>query len=392
MAIAIIGTGRQSPNLGKRFMDLGSIRMVAACDVYQAKLDLFAKMVEETYAAQAGGSNWKGFKTYTDYSEIINRSDIDGVIIATPDHWHAKPAIEAASAGKHVYCEKPVSHTVREGRAMVDAAKKNKITFQTGSMQRSSEGFLHACELVRNGYLGDIKKVIVSVGDPAIPCDLPAMTQPEGLLWDKWLGGAEVRPFHTMLAPAPGDQGWPQWRQFREFGGGILSDWGAHMYDIAQWALGKDHTGPVELMPPKEAGATRGLVMRYDDGIELVHADFGRGWGCEFHGTDGVLQVSRQYLDTEPANIASIQMKAGDTRLYKSENHYQNWIDCIKSGEQPICDAETGHRSATLCNIANIAYWTGKDLRWDPVKEKFDDKEANKHLSKQYRKGYGVKV
>ncbi len=390
--IGVIGNGRQSHGLCSNFVKMDNNRIVAASDVYQAKLDLFEQFITDQYAQNAGKEKWNGLKKYPDFQAIIDRKDIDAVIVVTPDHWHALPAIEAANSGKHVYCEKPLSHTVKEGRAMVNAARKNNIVFQTGSMQRSWEQFHHACELVTNGYIGDVKTVKVSVGDPAVPCDLPEETMPTGLNWDRWLGAAPVRPFNSILAPLPTDKGWPMWRQYREYGGGILSDWGAHMFDIAQWALGMDNTGPVELIPPKDPKATRGLLMRYANGIEMSHEDFGRGWAVEFNGTKGVLQVSRSFLETKPENIASMEIKSSDKHLYKSDNHYQNWIDCIKTGERPICDVEIGHRSSSVCAIANIAYWVGKDLKWDPVKEKFNDKEANKYLTRKYRKGYKVPV
>lgn len=388
--LGFIGTGRQSGGLAGNFLMLDSVEMVAACDVYKAKLAGFENFVKDTYKEKTGKSEWKGFERYHDYKEILDRDDIDAVIIATPDHWHAKPSIDAANAGKHVYCEKPLSHTVEQGREMVKAARKNNITFQTGSMQRSWESFRHACELVYNGYLGEIKKVIVSVGDPAIPCDLEAEDKPEGLDWDRWIGPAQMRPFNAILAPPPEDKGWPMWRKYKEFGGGILCDWGAHMFDIVQWALGMDDTGPVELIPPKTPVPKRGLMMRYANGVEVYHYEFGRGWGVEFHGTEGTMQVSRSFLDTKPEKIATTVIKSSDKRLYKSDNHYQNWIDCIKSGEKPVCDVEIGHRSATVCNIGNIAYWLGKDLKWDPEKERFDDKEANEHLSTTYRDGYEI--
>ena len=166
---------------------------------------------------------------------MLDQEDIDAVIIATPDHWHANPTIMAARKGKDIFCEKPLSHTIQEGREMAKAVEKYDRILQTGSMQRSWKNFRDACDLVRNGYIGDINKVLVNVGDPAIPCDLPAMAAPEGLNWDRWIGGANMRPYHPRICPPLEDNNWAMWRDYQEFGGGILADWGAHMFDIAQW-------------------------------------------------------------------------------------------------------------------------------------------------------------
>ena len=194
------------------------------------------------------------------------------------------------------------------------------------------------------------------------------------------------------LAP-PQNEGleyWPQWRQYQEYGGGILCDWGAHMFDIAQWGLGMDHTGPVEYIPPADPKAVRGLRMLYANGVEMVHEDFERGWAVRFIGTEGSIDVSRRFLDSNPTNIVEADLNNASVQLIDTkENHYQDFIDAVKSRTKPICDAEVGHRSASICNIANIAYDLHRPLSWDPVKEKFKgDGEANKHRKMKYRKGY----
>jgi predicted dehydrogenase len=283
----------------------------------------------------------------------------------------------AANAGKHVYCEKPLAHTVEEGRAMVNAVHKNKIVLQTGSMQRSSKNFRQACELVRNGYLGDIKEVLVSVGTAGIACDLPEQTLPAVLNWDRWLGPANPRPFNAELAPPVEQDIYPHWRNYREFGGGILSDWGAHMFDIAQWALDKDKSGPVHFFPP-DGKDHKTLTMVYDNGVVMKHEDFGRGFAVRFIGSQGSLDISRGFIDSNPAGIATTIIGVNDKRLYNSEDHYQDWLDAIKKGSSPICDVETGHRTSSLCSLANIAYRLNRPLVWDPQKEQFKkDEEAN---------------
>lgn len=390
LTLGFIGTGRLSPYLATSFLELGNVDIVAAADVYKAKVEAFEDHVADHYKEKTGKNYWTGFRTYHNYEDMLTRDDIDAIVVVTPDHWHAKAAIDAANAGKHIYCEKPLTHTVVEGRKLVNAVDENDVILQTGSMQRSWESFRHACELVRNGYLGEIEKVVVSVTDPAIPYDLEEEPMPEDLDWDRWIGPAPMNVFNSVVAPPIEDQSWPRWRDFKEFGGGTLCDWGAHMFDIAQWALGMDDTGPVELIAPKTPVPKRGLKMIYANGIEMEHYEFGRGHGVEFHGTEGTMQVSREFLQTNPANIATAEIKSSDERLYNSENHYANWIDGIREHKETICPAEVGHRSASVCNIANIAYWLNRDLKWDPAAEQFDDDEANSYLDKEYREGYEV--
>jgi predicted dehydrogenase len=284
-----------------------------------------------------------------------------------------------------------MAHSVEEGRAMADAVKKNDIIFQTGSMQRSWKNFRHACELVRNGYIGDVKEVLVSVGKPAIPCDLPAQDVPAALDWDRWLGPAAARPFNAELAPPVEKDIYPNWRNYKEYGGGSVSDWGAHMFDIAQWGLDMDRSGPIHFFPP-DGKEYQTLTMIYANGVIMKHQDFGRKFGVRFIGSKGRLDISRDYLDSDPADIVTAEIKADEKRLYHSEDHYQDWLDAIKAHKDPICDVETGHRTSSLCCIANIAYWLGRPLTWDPEKEKFKkDRNANKYLKAQIREPWSIK-
>lgn len=387
--LGFIGTGKQSQGLGPAFLNLADVQMVAACDIDTIKLGKFKEITEKHYAEKGSQASYNGLSTYADFRDLLNRDDIDGVIIALPDHWHAIPAIAAMKAGKDVYCEKPLSHTIEEGRAMVEVARVYDRVLQTGSMQRSWDGFRQACELVRNGYLGDIQKVLVNVGDPALVCDLPEQPIPNSVSWDQWIGPAPYRGYHDVLAPPYPIEIWPKWRDYKEFGGGILCDWGAHMFDIAQWGLGMDHSGPVEITPPADKNAVRGMVFKYENGVEMVHEDFERGWAVRFIGSEGSLDVSRSFMEPSNKNLANHKIKDEERKLYFSDNHYQNWIDCMKSRSKPICDAEVGHRSASVCNIANIGYQLGRKLRWDPIREVFiGDVEANKLKGKDYREPY----
>jgi len=389
--LGFIGTGKQARGLMNSFKDKANI--IAGADVDLNKLHYFHSLVSKYYTqARAEGkiSGYKGFTAYDDYREIIARKDIDAVVIATPDHWHAKMSIEAANAGKHVYCEKPLAHSVEEGRAMVNAARKNKIVFQTGSMQRSWKNFRHACELVRNGYLGKISEVIVTVGDSPWACDLPAQPIRPGVNWDQWVGPAPFHDFNAILSPPVEEDIFPRWRNYKEYGGGIIADWGAHMFDIAQWALGMDETGPEKLIPPA-GNAPKGLQYVYANGVVMKHEDFGRGSAVRFIGEKGTMDISRSFLDSNPANIVTATIQPNETRLYESNDHYLDWLGCIKTGNKPICDVEVGHRTSSVCHIANVAYALRRTLYWDPKKEQFkNDSEANQFLKPVFREGWSL--
>ena len=386
--LGFIGTGKQGKGLGGRFMKIQDCRIVANAEVDSKKKESFAGYIETFYSDTIGKSE---VTQYVEYKDLLSRDDIDAVVIATPDHWHALNAINSLQAGKDVFCEKPMAHTVWEGRRMVEVTRENNRVFQTGSMQRSSFNFRRACELVRNGIIGDVKHIKVSVGDPAIYCDLPEEPTPDYLDWERWVGPAAMRAYNEILSPPIEQTHFPHWRKYWEFGGGGVTDWGAHMYDIAQWALGMDDSGPIEFIPPKEEGANRGMKMKYANGTTMTHEDFDRGYGVEFIGSDGTIRVSRSFLEADPANILEASIPANGEHLYHSVNHYQDWIDAIKNRTKPICDVEIGHRTGTICNINNIAYTLKSDLKWNPKSEEITgDKKAVKMLSKKYRKPYVV--
>ncbi|MGB5430560.1 Gfo/Idh/MocA family protein, partial [Eudoraea sp.] len=387
--LGFIGLGKQSRGLAARFVQNTNAQIIASCDVWTTKNAWFKDHVEKVYAEHRNQSGYNSVNTFLEYKELLDQTEIDAVIVATPDHWHALQSIDAMKAGKDVFCEKPLTHTLKEGKEMVKWAKKTGKIVQTGSMQRSWDNFRKACELVRNGYLGDIQKILVNVGDPARPYDLKAEAMPVEVNWNNWCGPAPLLGYNHRLAPSNNDVDfWPDWRLYQEVGGGILCDWGAHMFDIVQWALGMDRTGPVKFVPPTDKNAVRGLKMYYANGVEVVHEDFERGWGVRFIGTEGKMDVSRSFLETDPAGILNVELKNTDTRLYKvKKDHYQDWIDAIKNRTQPVCDVETGHRSASVCNIANIAYDLGETLQWDPETEKFKgNSTANKMRHVKYRK------
>jgi predicted dehydrogenase len=389
ISLGFIGCGRQSGGLRNRFLDTRETRIIAASDVYPVKLESFVNATNKWYSEKLGQREYKAATGITDFRELLSRKDIDAVVIAAPDHWHAAMSVRAAEAGKDIYCEKPLSLTVHEGRAMVNAARKHNRVFQTGSMQRSSKEFTQAVQLARSGAIGTVKKVYVNVGGPPKEWDLQGETKPEGLNWDFWMGpNTEERPYNNELAPAMDAKFWPKWRDYREFGGGGMTDWGAHMFDIAQWGLNMDASGPTELVY-SEPG--KGLVYKYANGVEVIHRPMEGKQHCHFVGTDGEVFVARGELRTTPETLKDKALGEGAGQVYVSDNHYKDFLNAIKTRKQPICDVETGHRTASVCNIGNIAYRLQRSLKWDPVKETFSgDKEADKLLGRAMRKEWKV--
>src|SRR6185369_4968770 len=263
LTLGFIGMGKQSRSLLGDFLRQSETQVLAVCDVDRTRRENAKQTVESSHAKKTGQGAYKGCDAYGDFRELLARKDIDAVVIATPDHWHALIGIAAAQAGKDIYCEKPLTETIHEARALVAAIRKNKRVFQTGSMQRSSKEFRKACELVRNGRLGKIKTVHVAVGGPGVPCDLPGETDEPGLDWNMWLGPAPMRPYNSILSPRGVHKHFPDWRNYREYGGGMVTDWGAHHFDIAQWGLGMDESGPVEILPAGKPDAQEGVRLRY---------------------------------------------------------------------------------------------------------------------------------
>ena len=396
ITLGFIGMGTQNRGLLQGFMRRNETRVLAVCDVDKTRRESARKTVETYYGDQIKAGTYKGCDVYNDFRELVARKDIDGVVIATPDHWHAITSIAAANAGKDIYCEKPMAHSVHEGRAMVDAVRKNKRVFQTGSMQRSSREFRVACELVRNGVLGTISHVDVAVGGPGVPCDLPSEADEPGLDWNMWLGPAPKRGYNSVLSPRGVHQHFPDWRRFREYGGGAVTDWGAHHFDIAQWGLGFDDSGPVEIIPAEKPHAQEGVRLLYATGVQVNHVN--NGPGITFFGDKGKLSVNRGAFELWLGN----EKKAGDVasgvkiakellppnpiRLYDSSNHLSDFLNSMRTRKPPICDVEIGARTATVCNLVNLAYYHGQRMKWDPAKEQFTGGTGDpKWLRYEYR-------
>lgn len=400
ITLGFIGMGKQNGGLMRGFIGRKDTHVVAVCEVDGTRRRNAKNQVDKHYAGRTTNGSFKGCQEYKDFRQLVARKDLDGVVIATPDHWHAITAIAACNAGKDVYCEKPMSHSIEEGRAMVNAVRRNRRVFQTGSMQRSSKEFRVACELVRNGALGKVSRVDVAVGGPAVPCDLPAEPMEPGLDWNMWLGPAPSRAYNSILSPRGVHNHFPHWRNYREYGGGGVTDWGAHHFDIAHWALGFDESGPVELIPPDQPNATHGVKVRYATGVVMHHVS---GNGITFYGNRGKLYVNRgrfqmwigdkqvaedrSYLD----QMLKEYLPPNAVRLYNSRNHLEDWLNCMRSRQRPICDVEIGARSAGVCNLVNLVYYHGQRLEWNPKTEKFVNGTGNPAwLKYDYRSPWGL--
>jgi predicted dehydrogenase len=257
---------------------------------------------------------------------------------------------------------------------MVNAVRKYRRVLQVGSMQRSMTEFRRACELVRNGRLGRVHLIEVAVGGPSVWCNLPAEPAEAGLDWNLWLGPTPLRPYHSELSPRGVHQHFPNWRNYVEYGGGMVTDWGAHHFDIAQWALNMDDSGPIEVIPPEDPRASHGARLLYANGTEVVHRP---GNGVTFHGTEGTVHVNRGKLQITPESLEEWRARTGDLRLYESADHIGDWLRSIHTRIPPICDVEVGARTVTVCHLVNLAYHHQERLRWDPVRENFGRETGN---------------
>ena len=411
LTVGCIGMGKQMKGHLGNFINRDDVEVLAVCDVDTTRREAAKRRVDEAYTAKAG-TTYRGCAAYNDFREVLARKDIDFVAIATPDHWHAFIAIAAVNAGKDVYCEKPLTYNVHEAVELVKAVRKNKRIFQTGSQQRSSMEFRTAAELVRNRVIGKVAAINVSFGDPARPYSQPVEPVEPGLDWDFWCGPGPLVGYSPFLSPRGVHDNFPDWRQTWEFGGGMITDWGAHHIDIAQWALGMDGSGPVEVRAPQDwQTAKRGAQLVYADGTLLTHVS---GKGVSFYGTEGEVHVNRgkfelmlagktvhKFWDKEVDKATSLEREVTLTqreyladakvKLYASKNHMQDFLDCVRSRQLPICDVAIGASSAIACHVMNFAYHYGANARWNPVRNRFADGGSSKWLTRdRYRAGWRV--
>ncbi|MFV0605548.1 MAG: Gfo/Idh/MocA family protein [Niabella sp.] len=419
--IAQIGCGRiaRTHDLPEIFK-YDAARVIAACDVDTYRLQQGKLFIENNYNKKTGSLNYIDVKMYGDYRELLHNKDIDAVIISTPDHWHAQPAMEAALAGKHIYLQKPTSLTIEEGRSMSDIVQKSGVVFQLGSQQRSVKPwpqFKRTCELVRNGRIGKLKEV--HIGLPADPSggNTAEMQIPSTLNYDSWLGSTPYVYYTQDRVHHPTDiNSRPGWLRLEQFGAGMITGWGVHHIDIAHWGMNTELTGPVEVSGSAEF-PTSGLwnvhgdyevVAKYANGVTMFINSKNPN-GVKFVGTDGWIFVSRgnvgvtasdptagngeqnKAFNASNPKILTSQIKPNEIHLYESEEQHGNWLDCIQLKKPTISPAEIAHRSCSACLVAFSAMKMGTTLYWDPAKEKFKNNiEANKLLSRPQRHPYGT--
>ena len=359
LTLGLIGVGNMGSGHLNYFLGNREVQVVAICDVDREKRTKAQQKVEEHYADETASGTFSGCADYNEFEELLARSDLDAVLIAVPDHWHAIIAISACRAGKDVYCEKPLSLTIHEAREMARTARQYGTVFQTGSQQRSSDNFRKACELVRSGRIGRLVKVNVGIGEPSGEKYLPEEPVRPGLDWERWLGPAPWQPYNTERCSGSYSGGW---RLIRDYSGGMTTDWGAHHFDIAQWGIGMDGNGPVEVFPPGYDDY-EDLTFRYESGVLMQR---GGADGVLFTGTDGKIEVNRGYFKTWPEEIGAEPLSPGDVHLYDSPGQQQDWLNCIRTRSRPICDVEIGCSSVTVCHLGNLACWLKRPIRWDP--------------------------
>jgi predicted dehydrogenase len=395
--IGLIGVGVRGRDHHLRFLSTNPrVEIAAICDVDRDRADFAAQI--------ALRGTKKRPLLFGDFREVLDRQDIDGVVIATPDHWHSIIAIQAIEAGKDVYCEKPLTLFIAEGRRMVNAARQYGTAFQVGSQQRSDWHFRRAVALVRSHRIGKLKRIVTHLGNPGTTSGAfinpgvwePVQTPPDGLDFNMWLGPA---PYHDYSP----NRCHFEFRYNLDHSGGRITDWGAHHNDIAQWALDMDASGPVRIegkggfnkAGPYDYANYLEVHYTYTNGVELVCENEG-GNGVRFEGSDGWINVTRLRLDASRPEILTDPVEGQDVRVYDEKNkseeipgtdeHHNNWLDCIKSRKRCVADIETGHRSATVCHLGNIAMRLGRRLEWDPEKEEFaGDAVANVLRDKPFR-------
>jgi predicted dehydrogenase len=393
--LGFIGMGQQSMFLLNGFLKIPGVQVIAGCDVYGIKRKRFEKRVT-AFNVKAG----KEVKvvTYEKYQDLLDRTDINAVVIAVPDHSHAMIAIAACKAGKDVYLEKPMTFTIKEGQELKKAVRQYNRVLAVGSQQRSDPDFQHAANMVQTGALGKITKVNAYVGPPPKPYDLPEEPIPADLNWDLWLGSLPT-PIHfnnqldppISLDPVEDEKIWGAWRWYKETGGGFTTDWGAHMFDIAQWGLGMDRNGPVEASPIGDG--TEYMAFKYASGVIMTSEPFDtmKTQGVKFWGEKGWIEVSRGYFNASDPKFIP-EKKEASTEPYETKiPHQLNFIESVRTRKDPTVPVEIGHSSCTVCNLGNIACELKRTIKWDPSTETFvgdTDGKATKMLHYEYRKGW----
>ncbi len=391
IVMGAIGVGSMGTGDLRGFLRRDNVQMVATCDVDKKHRDHAKNNCDKKYENS-------DCKTYLDFRELIGRGDLDAVMIALPDHWHSVIAVAAANAGLDIHAQKPLARTISEGRAICDAVKRYGVVWQTGSQQRSNRNFHRACELVRNGRIGRVRRVEVGLPNGRGTGIKKLLPIPEGLDWDFWLGPAPWRPYMDF---GRGNCHW-DWRWIMDYSGGQLTDWAGHHIDIAKWGLGLERTGPVEIEGEGvyekdglyDVPTSYKFTCKYFNGLEMVVANDSqqpKGRGPTWYGDKGWIQVNRGKLDAEPKSVLDEVIGPDEIRLYESRDHKGNFLDCIATRAETVAPVEIAHRSISVALLGEIAMLTGRKLKWNPVTEKFsNDDEANRMLSRPMRSPWQI--
>ena len=390
ITIGFVGVGRMGSGDMRELLGFKEVQIIAVCDLDSNRTRNAQKTVEAHYAKQSAGGTYKGCATFGDYRDLVVRDDIDAVCVVTPDHWHALPSIAAAKAGKDIFLQKPLTLTIREGRVLSDTVRRYNRIFQVGSQQRSDARFHQACELVRNGRVGKLHTIKVGFGTDPGTDPTPPMPVPDNLNYDMWLGQAPWAAYTEKRVHPQKDYGRPGWLRISDYGAGMITGWGAHHNDIAQWGMGTEYTGPVEIEGQAEfprdglwdVHGDFSIEYTYANGVKVICADNKKNkQGVVFEGSEGWVYVRRGFIDANPKSLLTSTIGPNEIHLYKSNNHKANWLECIKSRAETIAPAEIGHRSCTVCLLGDIAMRLDRKLRWNPDIEQFiGDDEANKML------------
>ena len=392
--IGFLGLGQQAMNLMNGVIGIPGVQVVAGADVYGIKRQRFEQRAKDYYQSKKLSVD---IKSYIDYREIIDRKDIDVVVIVTPDHWHTLMALDACSAGKDIYLEKPITFTIKESLKVAEAVRKNNVILATGSQQRSDSNYQHAVNLVHREAIGKLRKVNAYVGPGPDPYDLPKEEIPADLDWTKWLGplayvhyNAQLNP-PISLNPPRNETYWGRWRYYKETGGGFTCDWGAHNFDIGQWGLKKDHSGPVKIIPPGYQD-TKFLTYVYDNGLEMTNEpyDSAKTLGIKFWGSDGWVEVSRGRIAASDNSLLPPKDVVADPGLYeRSSLHVEDFVESVKTRRDPAVPVEIGQRTTACCILGNIALELKRPVNWSPELQFFiNDPEAEKYFHREYQNGY----
>ena len=386
--MGFIGTGGRGTGHVNTFMRQGNVQVVAVCDPFQGKRQHAKKLAEDYYAATLGKDAYKGCADYADFRELVARDDIDAVVIASPEYWHALQSIGAATTGKDVYCEKALTLTVNEGLAVCDAVRRHGCVYQVGTQQRSGRDFRFACELARNGYLGKVHTVEVGVpGGRALPNAAPEEPPPD-LDYEMWLGPAPWTPYNKLKCSF-------NWYFIYDYCIGWIQSWGVHHVDIANWGAPSLSTRPLEIGGtatfPTDGIANTSITWRVsyttDDGVRLSFSDNAHHpQGCKFIGDEGWVHVNRGGISAGPESLLKVAIKPDEEHLYESHNHAGNFLDCIMTRRDPVSHVESGHTATALTIIGDIATLLRRKLQWDWKTQRFiGDNEANRMLSRPMR-------